>query len=453
VDLCLKYRLGRGWPVLSCNDVAVEHVEGATRLKPVQSALRSQRHKHNLAVLDRRFGYALRRHEALALFGGDGWMTGRTVSALLVADAVEPDDPDSDYYTQRELGVALNRRFGWRIGFARADRVKSLVGIDLVLSATPRFRLDRIDRPGRFVVTAVWLLDRLDDWQSHPDRATWDLVLAAAAPVAAAFAAAAERPVTVLPRAANLDRFSLGYAAAVNRRGDTGLDGGAYRALPARFAAADRVELPPRPDRIGVSTLALSALAAGARPMTRGVDWAALDPGLARGIAAASPPARRAALLEAGYSYDRRALTVRDRLLAILAETFCFAIKVEAEPGPEIAQAAALLRRQGHRVRIDRRAAWSNRFDWRDDVIVLTTAPGSFALPAGRILFALPGAGAVETAHALLPTAPGPALAAALLAAASAWHQALTPGASDPPLSPRAWPPGGTQIEAPWERR
>ncbi|MGB0748085.1 MAG: glycosyltransferase family 2 protein [Magnetospiraceae bacterium] len=97
IDLCLKYALVRHLPVVSLNDIEALHKSGSTRkLRRVWRKKSKQRHLKNLQVLDRRFGYALRRFALTERLRDDGafWGARPTAAVAKGMDGAAPQNPE-----------------------------------------------------------------------------------------------------------------------------------------------------------------------------------------------------------------------------------------------------------------------------------------------------------------------------------------------------------------------
>lgn len=387
VDLSFKFRFQHTAPVVSCNDSYVLHGDGRTRKRSSGKASRA-RHRHNVDVMARRFGYALRRDYPMTVFAGTGAETGRATVVLMVVDAIEPDNPGHDYYAVRELAAALCNQFGWDVRFTTPSALKSTFGVDLVILATPKARLASIQHWGHVTLTAAWVLAARPEWQRHPDFPVFDLRVCASPEDARALESATGVPVGCLPRGVNLDRFCEGHPQAIRRAPLGTLKGIAYRDLPPHLAGASDVDLTgTHPEECcGLSGLALAAAAAGASPklsVREGDAWAAAGLPFPGNV---TPDALRQAMIDGGYGIGRRADALRAAILNIVRD--CHRIVCLHDGGRGEASAMALagaLRSRGHGVRLQSVRRKSAAMALRDDVVILFAHPLD-PVPGDRIV-------------------------------------------------------------------
>jgi GT2 family glycosyltransferase len=274
VDLDLKFALGFGRVNISLNDATAFHAGGATRTTRISKARRQSWLTNNFAVLNRRFGYAVRRTILPLLFADDGSLWGRRANLALIACGRQSLHP---------LGEALRRKYGWNV---LIDRRHDLRALDLLLVGDPAYRLDRARHRHPMLHRVAWVLSD-GSARMWRELAVYDLVLAADATLAATVAARREGAVSILdpsaPDAAEaffailLDYLIRGYRFSIKKAGDSdGLAGPLATALrlaghhvrvdrPARWHCADGIRddvaillpgdpaCPPIPDKIALA--------------------------------------------------------------------------------------------------------------------------------------------------------------------------------------------------------
>jgi hypothetical protein len=304
VDLDLKFALGSSRANICLNDAAALHAGGATRTTTISKARRHSWLANNFAVLNRRFGYALRRTILPHLFADDGSLWGRRANLALVADEGQSLYP---------LGEALGRAYGWNV---LTHRRHDLRKVDLLLVGDPDYRLDRARHRHPMLHRLAWVLSdaAARRWR---ELAVYDLVVAADAALAAAVAARRETAVAILDPSSRdaaaaffallLDYLTHRYRFGIKETGDSNgfagllatelrLAGHQVRVdRPARWRCADGIRddvavllpgdpiCPPIPDKI---TLACGDAA----------PQAAVDARLPLGDAASLAPAILAAV-------------------------------------------------------------------------------------------------------------------------------------------------------------
>jgi GT2 family glycosyltransferase len=168
VDLCLKLRTRVGRPVLCLNDVGAIHGEGGTRRRKTPKARRSEWFHHNFAVLERRFGYLVRREATKKLFADDGSYWGRRPVVRAAA-------PPSNLAIRRVFD-ALARSGRWMVRQSAEGGDYNLDAVDLLIVANPDYRLARVRHRRPHMFSAAWVIGDLARWQRHPLE-THDLLL------------------------------------------------------------------------------------------------------------------------------------------------------------------------------------------------------------------------------------------------------------------------------------
>jgi GT2 family glycosyltransferase len=166
IDLCLKLRIRSGRPAICLNDVSAVHGEGRTRRRKIGRARRGAWYRHNMAVLDRRFGYLV-RHEAIEqLFTDDGSYWGRRP---VLRPAGTPPNSEVDRVLEE---LAQSRR--WTIRRSLAASGYNLRGVDLLVVANPKYRLEQVRHRHPHMASVAWILGNPARWHQLE---IYDLVL------------------------------------------------------------------------------------------------------------------------------------------------------------------------------------------------------------------------------------------------------------------------------------
>jgi GT2 family glycosyltransferase len=160
VDLCLKLRTRTAGPVVCLNDISAIHGEGRTRLRKTPKARRSRWYRHNIEVLDRRFGYLVRREAIEKLFTDDGSYWGRPP---MVRGAAPPSE-----LAIRRVFDALARSRRWTVRQSADGGDYNLDAVDLLIVADPDYRLARVRRRSPHMASAAWLVGDPSRWERHP---------------------------------------------------------------------------------------------------------------------------------------------------------------------------------------------------------------------------------------------------------------------------------------------
>lgn len=168
VDLCLSYwsQLKKGSCCLT--NTWLIHDESATR-RLQDTEERDARMRHNREVLQKRYGYAIKKAVQLdGLRGTHFWTDAGFVVAFVVTAAHEPTESE-DYFTVAEFALACGARFGWQVQFLVHDADwYNLDGIDVLIVMVDSYDLTRSVGAKPTLVTLAWLRNGFERWAHVP---------------------------------------------------------------------------------------------------------------------------------------------------------------------------------------------------------------------------------------------------------------------------------------------
>jgi len=131
VDCCITYLSKLKKVSLSANELSLVHDEGSTQKLDLSDDVRERR-LNNQAVLQRRYGYAIKRafrKDQVKI--GRFWSGAPLTAAFAVTEAHE-NAKAGDYFTAMELAFACAEKLGWEVRFlARNQNWYDLDGVDV----------------------------------------------------------------------------------------------------------------------------------------------------------------------------------------------------------------------------------------------------------------------------------------------------------------------------------
>lgn len=179
VDLCLTYlyRLNKYSAVVISTDAI--HNESATQKKDSNQSVRDRR-LNNIAVLKKRYGYALKRIIRQDLYSSQYiWTNYIPVVGFAVTEA-HAETTAGDYFTAMELSEALQLQFHWKIRFLPMkgrDDCYNLSGIDTLIVMVDRYDLSKIHHCKPGLITIAWMRNWFERWTQHPWFDDFDIFL------------------------------------------------------------------------------------------------------------------------------------------------------------------------------------------------------------------------------------------------------------------------------------
>lgn len=210
VDFCLKMRDRLGKQVVSVNDTYVLHGDGRTRKEATREEKLFRRH-NNDTLLQRRYGYFLRRETHDRHLTDDGAWTWNPLTVAFAVTEAHPGTRAGDYFTALEFGTSLARRFGWQIRYIPLTRwylAEEMRDVDVLIAMRDDYnphKLAGIATPG--LITVAWLRNWFEQWPARIGFNGFDLVLCSSQRAADYIRRETGLPAEVLRIATNARRF------------------------------------------------------------------------------------------------------------------------------------------------------------------------------------------------------------------------------------------------------
>jgi GT2 family glycosyltransferase len=179
IDLCLSYwtQLKKG----SCcvTDTWLIHDESATRRRENPDG-RDARMRRNREVLQKRYGYAIKKAVQLdVLHGTRFWTDAELVVAFAITKAHAPTEI-TDSFSVLEFASACAARFDWRVRWLVRDRDwYDLKGVDLLIVLEDSYALTCIVGAKPTLVTIAWVRNSFARWGHSPGFDDYDIYLCA----------------------------------------------------------------------------------------------------------------------------------------------------------------------------------------------------------------------------------------------------------------------------------
>jgi len=208
IDLCLRQSLYGGGKIISLNNLAAIHQHGITRARPSFTA--SMRARANKAKMEQKFAADLRRKMREDLLARPGFWSGKYPQiAFAVSEASETTDK-GDFYTAMEFGDALQKILPCCISYLNPDEWYDLSEIDIVIAMRQDFDPKLIKSGPSHQLCIAWARNWFDAWADAPQAFHYDLYWASSQDGRAYLQNKLSLPVSLVPIATNINRFSTG---------------------------------------------------------------------------------------------------------------------------------------------------------------------------------------------------------------------------------------------------
>jgi spore maturation protein CgeB/GT2 family glycosyltransferase len=402
----------------------------------------AQIHANNRKLYIERFGRRLTRQVLPKLVEGDSFWRVQPLRVTFIVTDTTINTAAGDLFTALELAEAMQRLYGWNVMFARLETY-SLPGTDVVVVMRHDYKIEKIVDANPGLVTVAWARNRMDQWINAPYFDAYQLIFCSSQKSIDYVREKTGRDSILLPIATNANRFapctpSPLHTADVTFTGSFWLDTreavglqdlsqadyefaiyghkwdtcpqwvkywrGAvgYRELPEIYSSTKIVLDDSHPvtrewdslnsrvfDALGCGKLVLTNCAAGAKAifpdLLPNFDTAEELQVLIKHYLA-NPEEREAlaaklrAEVLAHHTYDNRAATFKEALLASVNKGLRFAIKIGV-PKAEVRDSwgdyhfalgiKRALEKQGHLARIDLLPDWDSGLNASDDVVIV----------------------------------------------------------------------------------
>lgn len=136
--------------------------------------------------------------------------TGQLEIGFAVSEAKE-NARTGDFFTARQLGIALQKQFGYQIRFLERDKDwYDVEGIDVLICLLDNYRPDQIKNASPGLIRICWARNWFDRWLTGPSFNKYDLYLCSSRLGALYFEMVGGVPAQILPIATDFDQFSSG---------------------------------------------------------------------------------------------------------------------------------------------------------------------------------------------------------------------------------------------------
>lgn len=206
VDLCLTYLSRLKKVSLVANELSLVHDEASTQKLDLSYEVRKRR-LNNQAVLQKRYGYAIKRaFKKDQVRNNKCWSEGLVVAAFAVTEAHEGAKA-GDYYTALEMASACSREFGWSVKFLRRhENWYDLEDVDILVAMVDAYDLSKIRHVKPGLVKIAWLRNWFDRWAERTCFDDYDIYLCSSRK-GAEFIEERGKKVHIFPIATNEKRF------------------------------------------------------------------------------------------------------------------------------------------------------------------------------------------------------------------------------------------------------
>ena len=206
VDLCLTYLSRLKKVSLAANELSLVHDEASTQKLDLSYEVRKRR-LNNQAVLQKRYGYAIKRAFKKDQVRNDKcWSEGLAVAAFAVTEAHEGAKA-GDYYTALEMASACSREFGWSVKFlTRHTSWYDLENVDILVAMVDAYDLSKMRHAKPGLVNISWMRNWFDRWAERTCFDDYDIYLCSSRK-GAEFIEERGKKAHVFPIATNEKRF------------------------------------------------------------------------------------------------------------------------------------------------------------------------------------------------------------------------------------------------------
>lgn len=218
VDLCLKisHQLEK---LIVCNlNASAIHNRSATRdskflEKQATKLYTADIHSNNRSKYIRRFGRQLTRRVLRSLLDGSSFYRRQPLRVTFAVTEADINTAAGDYFTALELGIWLQKKFGWEICFVKIGSY-SIPGTDVLVAMRHDYNIRKLVHGNPGLVTVAWIRNRTDQWLEQPEFNDYNLIFASSQKTIDHLDSVAKKRAILLPIATNPDRFNPDMAAA-----------------------------------------------------------------------------------------------------------------------------------------------------------------------------------------------------------------------------------------------
>ena len=209
VDLCLTYLSKLKKVSLSANELSLIHDEGSTQKLDLSDDVRERR-LNNQAVLQRRYGYAIKRAFRKDQVKTGRFWSGAPLTAAFAVTEAHKNAKAGDYFTAMELASACAEKLGWEVRFLASNQNwYDLDGIDVLVVMVDAYDLAKMRHAKPGLVKVAWMRNWFDRWAVRPCFDDYDIYLCSSK-TGGEFIERCGKEAHIFPIAANEKRFKPG---------------------------------------------------------------------------------------------------------------------------------------------------------------------------------------------------------------------------------------------------
>ena len=174
VDFCITFARRTGKQIVCANELSALHKVSSTR----GNARPEERRKYanNFVRLKQRIGQSLVREHRSSRSGGVSPLTGRRFRIAFAVSGTSLEIPEGDLFTAYELGLELNRQYGWDIRYLGPDEWYELGEFDAVVAMRQDFDPEKIHDQNPYLIRIAWLRNAFDRWLDSDTLHHFDIV-------------------------------------------------------------------------------------------------------------------------------------------------------------------------------------------------------------------------------------------------------------------------------------
>lgn len=212
VDLCLTYRRKLKKASLVANELSLIHAESSTQRQEDSNSVQERR-RNNIAIFQKRYGYALKRAYVRDRVAGTLFCSEEPLVVAFAVTEAHLDARAGDYFTALELALACKAEFGWKVKFlARNEDWYNLEDIDVLVVMVDVFDLSKMRNAKPGLIKIAWMRNWFDRWAGRPCFDHYDIFLCSSAKAAEYIRTNHNKHAHVFQIATNEKRFQNGSA-------------------------------------------------------------------------------------------------------------------------------------------------------------------------------------------------------------------------------------------------
>lgn len=208
VDLCLDFGQKLGREIICANHLTAFHHRGFSRFSGKPSESFQKRLVNNKDILEKRFGYYVRRRHLQDFFEKGMYWTSHPLRIGFVVTDADLEAAAGDYFTAVELGEQLVQEYGWEVFYlSEGPQWYNLHQLDVIVVMRHEYDLRLIENAKPTLVKVAWARNWFEVWASSESAQHYDCFWCSSQKAADYVSQKLSKPVTLLRIATNLERF------------------------------------------------------------------------------------------------------------------------------------------------------------------------------------------------------------------------------------------------------